>query len=108
MVLCTRFARLERKLGELDRARSLYLHASQLANPQQDDSVWEEWNEFEVRHGNEDSFREMLRIKRSVTASFSQVHFKTTSGELPSEANTLKCGVLVANNTENNEVDVHI
>ena len=102
IVLCTRFARLERKLGELDRARSLYLHASQLANPQQDDSVWEEWNEFEVRHGNEDSFREMLRIKRSVTASFSQVHFKTTSGELPSEANTLKCGVFVANNTENN------
>ena len=44
----------------------------------------------------------MLRIKRSVTASFSQVHFKTTSGELPSEANTLKCGVFVANNTENN------
>jgi hypothetical protein len=25
---------------------------------------WDAWNEFEVRHGNEDTFREMLRIKR--------------------------------------------
>lgn len=66
-VLCTRYARLERKLGEIDRARGLYIHASQFANPQQDGEFWEEWNRFEVRHGNEDTFREMLRIKRSVT-----------------------------------------
>lgn len=32
----------------------------------------------QVAHGNEDTFREMLRIKRSVTASFSQTHFNTT------------------------------
>jgi hypothetical protein len=25
---------------------------------------WDAWNEFEVRHGNEDTFKEMLRIKR--------------------------------------------
>ena len=35
------------------------------------------WNEFEVKHGNEDTFREMLRIKRSVSASYSQTHFNT-------------------------------
>ena len=28
------------------------------------------WHDFEVRHGNEDTFREMLRIKRSVQAQF--------------------------------------
>ena len=33
---------------------------------------------IQVAHGNEDTFREMLRIKRSVTASFSQTHFNTT------------------------------
>ena len=27
---------------------------------------WETWKEFEVKHGNEDTVREMLRIKRSV------------------------------------------
>ena len=32
----------------------------------------------QVAHGNEDTFREMLRIRRSVAASFSQTHFNTT------------------------------
>ena len=91
-VLCTRYARLERKLGEIDRARGLYIHASQFANPQQDAEFWEEWNRFEVRHGNEDTFREMLRIKRSVTASFSQMHFNMTTIELPSDAGTVEAG----------------
>ena len=27
---------------------------------------WNTWKDFEVRHGNEDTLREMLRIKRSV------------------------------------------
>ena len=95
-VLCTRYARLERKLGEIDRARGLYIHASQFANPQQDAEFWEEWNRFEVRHGNEDTFREMLRIKRSVTASFSQMHFNMTTIELPSDAGTLEAGGVAA------------
>ncbi len=33
---------------------------------------------LQVAHGNEDTFREMLRIRRSVAASFSQTHFNTT------------------------------
>ena len=33
-------------------------------------SFWEVWHDFEVKHGNEDTFREMLRIKRSVQAQF--------------------------------------
>jgi len=33
-------------------------------------TFWKEWHDFEVRHGNEDTFREMLRIKRSVQAQF--------------------------------------
>ena len=31
--MCVRFAELERKLGEIDRARALYMHASQIADP---------------------------------------------------------------------------
>ena len=39
-------------------------------------AYWKAWQEFEVRHGNEDTFREMLRIKRSVQAQFNtQVNF---------------------------------
>lgn len=32
---------------------------------------WDSWHEFEVRCGNEDTFRDMLRTKRSVQAVFS-------------------------------------
>lgn len=31
---------------------------------------WEAWKEFEINHGNEDTVREMLRIKRSVQATY--------------------------------------
>lgn len=74
--MCVRFADLERKLGEIDRARAIYMHASQLADPRTTPAFWKVWHDFEVRHGNEDTFREMLRIKRSVQAQFNtQVNF---------------------------------
>ena len=31
---------------------------------------WQTWKELEVKHGNEDTLREMLRIKRSVQAVY--------------------------------------
>ena len=74
-VMCLRYAELEKSLGEVDRARALYKHASQFADPRSDPDFWSKWLEFEVQHGNEDTFREMLRVKRSVSASYSQVCF---------------------------------
>ena len=48
-------------------------------------SFWQTWKDFEVRHGNEDTIREMLRIRRSVQATYNtQVNFmasRTRSGE---------------------------
>jgi len=72
--MCIKYAELERNLGEIDRARAIYIHASQMADPRSDAEFWVKWNDFEVQHGNEDTFREMLRIKRSVSASYSQVY----------------------------------
>ena len=94
--MCLRYAQLETKLGEIDRARAVYSHGSQMSDPrvskhtdrqahththekqtrryfpllQTCKSYWKAWQEFEVHHGNEDTFREMLRIKRSVQAQF--------------------------------------
>lgn len=89
-LMCLRFAGLERKLGEIDRARAIYAHASQFCDPRINTAFWSEWNAFEsqsflhplysrgptltdpslcrasVDTGSEDTFREMLRIKRSV------------------------------------------
>lgn len=68
--MCLKFAEMERRLGEIDRARAIYGHASQFADPRVDNVFWETWEKFEVAHGNEDTFKEMLRIKRSVAAKF--------------------------------------
>ncbi|ODO00661.1 pre-mRNA-splicing factor SYF1 [Cryptococcus wingfieldii CBS 7118] len=68
--MCKRFARMEKKLGEIDRARAIYAHASQFCDPRIEPEFWQEWNDFEIDTGSEDTFREMLRIKRAVQASF--------------------------------------
>lgn len=73
--MCMKYAELEKSLGEIDRARAVYIFSSQFADPRSDSDFWNKWHEFEVQHGNEDTFREMLRIKRSVSASYSQTHF---------------------------------
>jgi pre-mRNA-splicing factor SYF1 len=75
--MCILFARKEKILGEIDRARGIYVHCSQFCNPAKEQDFWNDWKKFEVQHGNEDTFREMLRVKRSVEAQFSQVHFNT-------------------------------
>ncbi|KAI3844738.1 hypothetical protein MKX03_020611 [Papaver bracteatum] len=72
--MCMKYADLEKSLGEIDRARAIYTFSSQFADPRLDNDFWSRWHEFEVKHGNEDTFREMLRIKRSVSASYSQTH----------------------------------
>ncbi|TPX51699.1 hypothetical protein SeLEV6574_g00138 [Synchytrium endobioticum] len=65
-----RFAELEVTLGEVDRARAVLSYVSQFCDPRMDDVFWKRWHDFEVKHGNEDTFKEMLRIKRSVQAKY--------------------------------------
>uniref|UniRef100_A0A914ZK27 Pre-mRNA-splicing factor SYF1 n=1 Tax=Parascaris univalens TaxID=6257 RepID=A0A914ZK27_PARUN len=65
-----RFAQMERSLGEIDRARAIYAHCSEICDPRVQVQFWETWKEFEVKHGNEDTVREMLRIKRAVQATY--------------------------------------
>lgn len=97
-----RFAQMERTLGEIDRARAIYAHCSEICDHrvstficslhlehwfywkdliqpcininifhiQVHGQFWETWKEFEIKHGNEDTVREMLRIKRSVQAAY--------------------------------------
>ena len=61
------FANIERKLGEIDRARSIYKHISQFCDARKAEhrKFWIRWDEFEIYHGNEDTYREMMRIQRT-------------------------------------------
>ena len=44
MELGIRFAKVERKLGEIDRARAIYANLSQYCNPEnKDDKFWKIW-----------------------------------------------------------------
>lgn len=74
---------MERKLGEIDRARAIYAHASQFCDPRVNPGFWQEWHNFEIETGSEDTFREMLRIKRSV-----QAQFNTQAGYLAAQMAT--------------------
>ncbi len=61
-----KYAQLEVKLGEIDRARAVFSHGSQMSDPRIAELYRKAWEDFEVRHGNEKTFREMLRIKRII------------------------------------------
>lgn len=68
--MCMKFAEVERRMGEIDRARAVWGHGSQFCDPRMNPQYWQGWEKFEVQHGNEDTYKEMLRIKRSVTAEY--------------------------------------
>ena len=87
--MCLKFAEMERRLGEIDRARAIYGHASQFCDPRTTPSFWSRWERFEVQHGNEDTYKEMLRIKRSVQAQYNtDVSFIASQAIARSQQNT--------------------
>ena len=63
-----RYLKLECQLGEIDRARAIFIYGCQFANPARYKDFWEEWKNFEVDNGNDETFREMLRMKRTIEA----------------------------------------
>ncbi|KII63012.1 Pre-mRNA-splicing factor SYF1 [Thelohanellus kitauei] len=65
------YAQVETKIGEIDRSRAIYSYLSQISNPETTESFWKAWYDFEVAHGNEETFREMRRIRRTMEAKFS-------------------------------------
>uniref|UniRef100_A0A8C9GMN6 Pre-mRNA-splicing factor SYF1-like n=1 Tax=Piliocolobus tephrosceles TaxID=591936 RepID=A0A8C9GMN6_9PRIM len=68
--MCLLYIDMEYKLNEYDRVRSLYVYTAQFTNPLSHSTFYQNWREFEVVHGNEHTFREMIRIKRSVMNIF--------------------------------------
>lgn len=73
--LCLEFCAMETSLDQPERARAILTYGAQMADPRRMPEYWRAWNEFEIAHGNEETFREMLRVKRSVEAAFSTVNY---------------------------------
>lgn len=59
---------------------------------------WATWNAFEIETGSEDTFREYLRIKRAVQASFN-----TEASYLAAKVNAAKSGTATATNGTSTE-----
>lgn len=70
-----RFAEKERSLGEIDRARAIYKHGAQFANPRTVLSYWKEWLDFEVNHGNEDTYKDALATQRAIKVRFQDTNY---------------------------------
>ena len=83
--MCLDFAKMETSIHEVDRARAVLAYGAQLADPRRFPEYWSRWHEFEVAHGNEETFREMLRIKRSVQAAFSTVNYNAAGMDAGNE-----------------------
>lgn len=58
------FADTEATLGEIERAREIMKYAAQLLPPGKNVLLWESWDEFEVRYGDRESYKDMLKLKR--------------------------------------------
>ncbi|XP_049851404.1 pre-mRNA-splicing factor syf1 homolog [Schistocerca gregaria] len=89
---CLRYASLERRLGELNRARAIYMHCAQFCDPRADTEYWQIWKEFEETHGNTDTFKEMLRIRRSVMTQYGHTINLAISEQLLRQAKALNEG----------------
>ena len=76
--ICLDFARMETSLQETERARAIFTYGAQMADPRRLPEYWKGWNDFEIANGNEETFREMLRVKRSVEAIFSTINYNAS------------------------------
>ena len=45
------------------------MYAAGFSDPGAHPEFWRRWNEFEVAHSDESTFREMLRLKRTMAAA---------------------------------------
>ena len=68
-----KYISMEKNLGEIERARSIFNYLSQFNNPNELESIeifWKEWEDFELYHGNENTFKEMLKVKRNLAQRY--------------------------------------
>ena len=67
-----RFAKVETRLNELERARVIYNHLAQYCNPvTYAQTFWKTWEDFEMRQGNKDDYQDFLRAKRQQELRYS-------------------------------------
>jgi pre-mRNA-splicing factor SYF1 len=67
---CVKYAGFEARLTEFDRARAIYAHGTQFANPEECAGFWDSFERFEQTHGTRETYQEMLSQKNLARAKF--------------------------------------
>ncbi|PXF42071.1 Pre-mRNA-splicing factor SYF1 [Gracilariopsis chorda] len=65
----SRYAAMEATVGEFDRARAIFVQSCHIVDTRARgvyEMFWKNWNDFELAHGSEDTYTDMLRHKRDV------------------------------------------
>lgn len=71
--MCLKYAEMEVRLDEVDRARGIFVHGSQFCDPRTSTVYWDAFAQFETSHGNDDTYEEYDRIRRSVKEKYKYV-----------------------------------
>ena len=82
------YAKVESRIGEIVRARKLLEHVSQFANPKNSQLtyLWDIWRDFELEHGDQETYKEMKRVKRSVDLLYGDQYFMGGTEEVATVA----------------------
>lgn len=86
IAMSTEWAQLEATLGELTRARSLFVHAANQAS--EGSGLWSAWEAMERTHGDQGSYRDMLRLKRAILDRQAKRHGDLMTSFVPAAASS--------------------
>ncbi|CCH60679.1 hypothetical protein TBLA_0D01710 [Henningerozyma blattae CBS 6284] len=110
------FTELEISLNQISRARDVLIYGSKLLPPSNNLNLWEYWEKFEIEHGTEESFKEMFRLKRTLTEEMcidteqvtnQEGHIQFVASSAPSILSHNK-GLSNAQPTNSEEIDLDI
>lgn len=73
--LTLKSATFELEAGQVGRARAFYKHVASLAHPNSRavTPVWTEWTQLESTHGDENTYRNMLKFKKAVEKEYEAI-----------------------------------
>lgn len=90
-----RFSMMERRLGEVDRARAIYVECCRIVDTRVGGDFarfWKDWEEFEAEVGDEDDVGNMLRWKRRVQLDHQNVLLDVQSTRYEGLTNMVRDG----------------
>lgn len=64
------FAKLEEQLKEFEKCKTILRFGARLIHPSKNLLLWDYWSEFELRHGDKETYKDMLKMRREMEETF--------------------------------------